>query len=228
MLLSSQILNRQDVVDEYHAGMRAAATAFDPRKAESFSERVLQPRLKRTHGSRSLLGYQATSSGMTICVGAEHRMETENSWDESSTIDDDLAKHVYRVQAKAGQPIRLIKTITYHTSRGVPARELADRCDRTLDRARYETLDEIFGKQRVWMDDFWARSDVEIDGQPDVQQAVRWNLYQLAQATGKQIVDRLFGSEDASRQIAAQASAILASRSGAAGRLVPFADPSRS
>src|SRR5690606_38947786 len=30
---------------------------------------------------------------------------------------------------------------------------------------------------------FWAESDVEVEGQPEVQQAVRWNLYQLGQAT---------------------------------------------
>jgi alpha,alpha-trehalose phosphorylase len=185
VLLSSQVLNRQDVADEYHAGMKAAAAAFDPRKAESFTDRVLQPRLKRNAGSRSLLGYQATSSGMTICVGVEHRLETENSWDETSSIEDDLAKHVYRVQAKAGQPIRLVKSVVYHTSRGVPARELADRCDRTLDRAKYESLDQVFGEQRKWLDDYWARSDVEIAGQPEVQQAVRWNLFQLAQATAR-------------------------------------------
>jgi alpha,alpha-trehalose phosphorylase len=185
ILLSSQILNRQDVADEYHAGMKAAAAAFDPRKAESFTQRVLQPTLKRNTGSRSLLGYQASSSGMTICVGAEHRIETENAWDETSSIEDDLAKHVYRVQAKAGQPTRLVKTIVYHTSRGVPARELADRCDRTLDRAAAETLDDVFDAQRAWLDDYWARSDVEIEGQPEIQQAVRWNLFQLAQATAR-------------------------------------------
>ncbi|MBY0175051.1 glycoside hydrolase family 65 protein [Curtobacterium herbarum] len=185
VLLSSQVLNRQDVADEYHAGMKAAAAAFDPRKAESFTDRVLQPRLKRNAGSRSLLGYQATSSGMTICVGVEHRLETENSWDETSSIEDDLAKHVYRVQAKAGQPIRLVKSVVYHTSRGVPARELADRCDRTLDRAKYESVEQVFGEQRKWLDDYWARSDVEVAGQPEVQQAVRWNLFQLAQATAR-------------------------------------------
>jgi alpha,alpha-trehalose phosphorylase len=190
VLLSSQILNRQDVKDEYHAGMRAAAgsgvvAAFDPRKAESFGDRVLEPQLKRNVGDRSLLGYQTASSGMTICVGVEHTMETENTWDVTSQIDDDLAKHVYRVQAKAGKPIRLIKRMTYHTSRGVPARELADRCDRTLDRAREHGVEELFVHQREWLDDFWARSDVEIAGHPDVQQAVRWNLFMLAQASAR-------------------------------------------
>ncbi|KQO63696.1 glycoside hydrolase family 65 protein [Curtobacterium sp. Leaf261] len=185
VLLSSQVLNRQDVSDEYHAGMRAAAASFDPRQAEAFQHRVLLPKLKRTVGSRSLLGYQTAESGMTIAVGVEHHLETENDWDVTSQIDDDLAKHVYRVAAKVGKPIRLVKTMTYHTSRGVPARELGDRCDRTLDRAAEMPIEQVFAHQREWMDDFWERSDVEIAGAPELQQAVRWNLFQLAQATAR-------------------------------------------
>ncbi len=38
-------------------------------------------------------------------------------------------------------------------------------------------------QQRAWLDDFWARSDVEVGGQPALQQAIRWNLFELAQAT---------------------------------------------
>ncbi|WP_396598672.1 glycoside hydrolase family 65 protein [Frigoribacterium sp. R86507] len=185
LLISSQILNRQDLGDQYHAGMRAAAEAFDPRKAESFEDRVLQPVLKRDGGTRAVLGYRTTNSGMTIAVGADHRIETDAEWDQSSQIDDDIAKHVYRVKAQAGQKVRLVKTISYHTSRGVPPRELADRCDRTLDRAGETPTSEIFAHQRSWLDDFWQRSDVQVAGQPEIQQAVRWNLFQLAQATAR-------------------------------------------
>ena len=185
VLLSSQVLNRQDIHDEYHSGMRAAAAAFDPRRGETLTERVLQPLLKRTQGPRSVLGYRTTNSGMTVAVGVEHHLETENEFQESSQIDDDLAKHVYRVRAKAGQPIRLTKLVTYHTSRGVPPRELGDRCDRTLDRAREVPVDDVFDAQREWLDDYWRRSDVAVDGHPEVQQATRWNLFQLAQATAR-------------------------------------------
>jgi alpha,alpha-trehalose phosphorylase len=184
VLLSSQILNRQDLGDEYHAGMRAAAS-FDPRKAESFAERVLQPVVKKIVGTRYILGYRTTNSGMTVAVGAEHALETENEWQQSSQIDDDLAKHVYRVKAKAGVPVRIVKTISYHTSRGVPPRELGDRCDRTLDRAREMPVDEIFQTQRAWLDDYWTRVDVSLSGHPILQQAIRWNLFQLAQATAR-------------------------------------------
>ncbi|RKH81571.1 glycoside hydrolase family 65 protein, partial [Corallococcus praedator] len=42
-----------------------------------------------------------------------------------------------------------------------------------------------YSEQRRWLDEFWSRADVEVDGQPEVQQAIRWNLFQLAQATGR-------------------------------------------
>ncbi|WP_139415618.1 glycoside hydrolase family 65 protein [Agromyces laixinhei] len=183
--ISSQILNRQDGRDEYRSGVPEVPSGFDPRKAEMFNERVLQPRVKRNEGGRHVLAYQTTNSGMTIAVGAEHEIATENRFTESSTIGDDLAKHIYRVQAKQGTPIRVTKIISYHTARSVPARELVDRCDRTLDRAAESGVAALFAQQRSWLDDFWARSDVEIEGQAAIQQATRWNLFQLAEATAR-------------------------------------------
>ncbi|MCU1404803.1 MAG: family 65 glycosyl hydrolase, partial [Glaciihabitans sp.] len=186
VVISSQILNRQDGIDEYHApAPRAGSKAFDPRKAESFTDRVLQPRFQRARGSRYILGYRTTNSMMTIAVGADHSITTQNEYDETSQIDDDLAKHVYRVRAKAGESIRVVKTLSYHTSRSVPTRELADRCDRTLDRANAEGADSFIDRQKEWLDEFWARTDVSITGEPVLQQAIRWNLFQLAQATSR-------------------------------------------
>ena len=42
-----------------------------------------------------------------------------------------------------------------------------------------------FAAQRQWLDAFWDRSDVVVHGQPAVQQAIRWNLFQVAQATAR-------------------------------------------
>ena len=92
---------------------------------------------------------------------------------------------VYRVDAKPGVPIKITKVASYHTSRGVPVRELVDRCRRTLDRTAEQGVEQQFADQRAWLDGYWERSDVEVVGQPAVQQAVRWNLFQLAQATAR-------------------------------------------
>ncbi len=183
--IASQILNRQDGQDEYHVPAASLGEGFDPRKAEAFAGRVLQPQTRWGDDERLVLSYRCTNSGMTLAVAADHRLETVDDWDVRTQVDDDLAKHVFRVDAKAGHTIRLTKVVTYHTSRGVPTRELVDRCRRTLDRVRAGGIEEQFAHQRTWLDDFWARSDVEIAGRPEIQQAVRWNLFQLAQATAR-------------------------------------------
>ncbi|MBI5160426.1 MAG: glycoside hydrolase family 65 protein [Micrococcales bacterium] len=185
LLISSQIRNRQDTPDEYQSGRRVERTVFDPRKGELLTDRVLQARLKRRSGGRCLLGYQTTNSGMTLAVAADHRLTTDNAWDESGTVEDDVAKQVYRVRARPGIPTTLTKLVAYHDSRGVPVSELADRCDRTLDRGWEAPVAQHFAEQRAWLDDYWERSDIRIADQPHVQQAVRWNLFQLAQATAR-------------------------------------------
>src|SRR5690606_16028938 len=79
----------------------------------------------------------------------------------------------------------LEKIVTYHSSKGVPVRELSDRCDRTLDRVSRQSVADLEAEQREWFDAFWASSDVQVGATPDIQQAVRFNLFCLAQATGR-------------------------------------------
>ncbi|NLG23504.1 MAG: glycoside hydrolase family 65 protein [Actinomycetales bacterium] len=185
IVISSQLLNRQDGFDEYHVRAAAMGEGLDPRKAEGFDRRVLDPQSHWAKGRRALLGYVCHESRMTLAVATEHVLETENPYTEESACENDSAKHVFRIEAKAGHPIHLEKWVTYHTSRGVPVRELSDRCLRTLDRVRQDGLEQLHAEQRAWLDDFWSRADVTTPGQPAVQQAIRWNLFQLAQASAR-------------------------------------------
>jgi alpha,alpha-trehalose phosphorylase len=185
VVISSQTLNRQDGRDEYHVKAAAMGAGVDPRKAETFEERVLDPQMKHTEDDRILLGYRCHNSTMTLAVGVDHEIETENSYTTHISADEDTGKMVYRIDAEPGKTITVTKVVSYHSSRGVPVRELADRCRRTLDRVKRQGAAQQLVDQRDWLDGFWARSDVEVDGQPEVQQAVRWNLFQLAQATGR-------------------------------------------
>ena len=188
VVISSQILNRQDGRDEYHTPQDAMG-AVDPRKAAAFNERVLLPRMSYANDDRMMLGYQCARSGMTLAVAADHRLETTDAYETVVRSEDDLAKMVFRVDATEGAKLRLEKVVSYHSSRGVPVRELSDRCDRTLDRARRYGVRRYEEQQREWFDDFWAATDVEIGGPGSdvaaVQQAVRFNLFSLAQASAR-------------------------------------------
>ncbi len=186
--ISSQLLNRQDGEDVYggHApNANPGRTTFDPRRAERIAERVLVPAEYWQDHGRSVLSYRTAGSGMTIAVACDHLIETENPVSERVQVDPDIAKNVFRVNARAGVPIRLTKLVAYHTSETAPARELVDRCRRTLDRVGGQGADRLFQEQAEWLAGFWERSDVRVAGHDDLQQAVRWCLFQLAQAAAR-------------------------------------------
>jgi alpha,alpha-trehalose phosphorylase len=199
--VSSQILNRQDGEDEYHVPSKAMGEGVDdPRRATRMTRRVLQPIVHEgdPETARVKLGYRCVDSGMTLAVAADHEFATANPYEVIVRTDDDLAKVVYRVDAEPGVTISLTKFVSYHTSRGVPPRELLDRCSRTLDRASAVGIDGLRAAQTEWLADFWARSDVTVEDLPDtaaeeavagvghgLQQALRWNLFQVAQASAR-------------------------------------------
>ncbi len=186
VVLSSQIVNRQDGGSDYHSPSKAAALeGFDPRRSSQFGWRVLQPDQNWASGTRMLLGFRATNSGMTTAVAADHEFETDNPYEVSTHTDPDVAKSVFRIEARQGEPIRLRKAVAYHTSRGVIVSELVDRAMRNLDRVRNLGFEHFERLQREWLDQFWDDADVEIGGRPAIQQAVRWCLFQLAQATAR-------------------------------------------
>ncbi|WP_188781087.1 glycoside hydrolase family 65 protein [Marmoricola endophyticus] len=185
IVISSQLLNRQDGKDEYHVESAAMGEGVDPRKAQGFEERVLLPRLSYAEDDRMALGYMCSRSKMTVAVAADHLLSSDEPVEKITRHEQDLAKTVFRAELHEGNTIRVDKLVAYHSSRGVPARELSDRCDRTLDRARSHGAAYYQAEQREWFADFWSNADVEVEGQPEIQQATRFNLFQLAQASAR-------------------------------------------
>ncbi len=185
VVVSSQLLNRQDGEDEYHVKAAALGEGMDPRRSRKFGHRVLEPRLQREDGNETVLGYRCANSEMTLACGTRHHIDTSCQVEVTTEVGADLAKTVFTVRATPGDPIKITKLVSYHSSNGVPAEELADRCSRTLHRAEADGIEQIVVDQRQWLDEFWASSDIELRGDERAQQALRWNLFQLAQASAR-------------------------------------------
>jgi alpha,alpha-trehalose phosphorylase len=182
LVISSRVVNHQDVRPEDES-----PAALDPRLAKTFTQRVLNADVVEHDDTRLLYGYRTTNSGMTLGFGVDHVIDTENPTRTEVSAAGDLGKLVLTVDAQPGNPVRITKFAAFHTSRSVPSRELVDRAGRTLDRAMGEGFERLVEEQREHLDRFWERADVRVvaphDGDGAVQQAVRWNLFQLAQAT---------------------------------------------
>lgn len=158
----------------------------DPRLARKLSPEVLRNQFAEGADGQLLLGYQTARSGMTLALAAHHVVETAADHRTSTNADGVSSDFVVTVDAYAGCTVSLTKFVTYQSSRRVPARELGERCVRGVERARRDGFEEFVARQRHHMDLFWDRADVVVDSHRDpirVQQAIRWNLFQLAQAS---------------------------------------------
>ncbi len=212
LTISSLIVNRQDLgrvrgklPTPPLAPIPGAPPLTDPRKSEIFTERTLIPGPTVQVGTRSIMSFRVKNSGMVLGVGAEHHLDVGDgngdiagmlappphhgsngeAWQKRVQVTDDRARHVFQGRARAGRTVRLVKTVAYHTSTTATETEMIDRCTATLDRIAAEPLEERWQDQRDFLDDFWNRSDVEVDAETRVQQAIRWNLFQVVQAAAR-------------------------------------------
>lgn len=174
------------------SGGSGSLDRFDPRQSSALGD-VLKAVDQSTQGRRATLEYRVAESGMTLACAIDHEVTVQGpsadgpwpAFDEHCEVDPERGKLVVSLDAVAGTTIRIDKFATYHSSRSVSTGQLADRCDRTLDRALRLGWDGLATSQRAWFDRMWLSSDVVIEGNPVVQQAVRWSLFQLLQATAR-------------------------------------------
>ncbi len=156
----------------------------DPRRSESLGD-VLVCEGHESTGSRGVLRYATSASGMTLACGIDHHVTADVEIDVDGVTDRARAKTVFFADLGPGQSLVIEKVAAYATSRSAPSMRLADRVNRVLDRALERGYDDLAAEQADWFARFWEAGDVVIEDNPVVQQAVRWSLFQLVQASAR-------------------------------------------
>lgn len=181
------------ISSKMHYDPSARASEGDPRLAKGFKERVLLPQQHYIKDRRIVLSHITRNSQMTIACGIDHWFETVCSYDNNSRCSEDDGEVVFSADAQLGVPIRLVKYMTYHTSGHSPTTQLCERAERSLDRAISHGFENLLVSQRQYLDGFWHRSDIQIEGHPScpdetpdaIQQALRFNLFHILQASAR-------------------------------------------
>jgi alpha,alpha-trehalose phosphorylase len=163
----------------------SAGAGEDPRAARTLGDRVLVPIEGSAAGERVLLSFRTTNSEMGLVCGMEHVIETDCAFTSECGYEENAGKVLYALDAEPGHTIRITKYIVYFGSEWATLGELRDRATISLSRGVRRGMSEMLAEQRAYMDDFWERSDVETGPDVSVQQAVRWNLFQLLQAAAR-------------------------------------------
>jgi alpha,alpha-trehalose phosphorylase len=172
--VTSSVINRQDQPVEDHS-------AHDPRRAGRHAGRVLLP-LRLDGGDGSLrLSWEAAESRQRVGIAVDHWTSAGHQ-PFATLVDQDDSSVRYVLAVGADEPFRLEKSVNYAAGRGVQdsGQDPAEAAE-----AGVRPVQDIFAESEAHYREYWATSDIVVDGQPELQQAIRWNLFQLAQATAR-------------------------------------------
>jgi alpha,alpha-trehalose phosphorylase len=166
----------------------------DPRLARDFAGRVLHPRANYSKDRRIVLCHMTRSSRLTLTCASDHTLETACPYTFKAFHAGDFGQVAFAIEARSGCPIHLTKYTVYQTAKTVSVEELCDRTEWTMDRVTTQGFRQLLTAQERYLDDFWRRSDVQVkDVREDrtklstlrVQQAIRFNLFQILQASAR-------------------------------------------
>jgi alpha,alpha-trehalose phosphorylase len=94
----------------------------------------------------------------------------------------DLGRLMIAAEVGAGEELHLVKYLGYGWSSQRSRPALIDQVSGALAAAKLGGWDGLLEEQRRFLDSFWEGADVEVDGDVEIQQAVRFGLFHIVQA----------------------------------------------
>jgi len=171
LVVQSDLLANEPV--EHRAGDPRVAAALDSPLVSDFAW---------AEGSRAVLAHHTRHSELRMAAGMDHELVAGEGVRTGIHAEGDLARFTVAVDVPAGGALRLTKYLGYGWSaqRSVPA--LRAQVDAALAGARQTGWEGLLAEQRAFLDDFWEAADIEVDGDEELQQALRFGLFHILQA----------------------------------------------
>jgi alpha,alpha-trehalose phosphorylase len=156
----------------------------DPRAA-AILEAPLVPEQQGHNSTRAVLIHQTRRSQLRVGAGMDHVVHHPGEGPVSMVCEESLARFTVATRLMPGESIRLVKFLAYGWSsqRSLPA--IRAQVEAALMAVRQTGWDGLCASQRAYLDDFWDRSDVELTGDDEIQQAVRFALFHVLQASAR-------------------------------------------
>ena len=156
----------------------------DPRSAAELRN-VLAPCLSTRHDHRVVLAHRTRRSDIAVAAGMDHEIEVEDHPKSLTQVDEDLGRVTVSALLEPGRTLTITKYVSYHWSSAQSVEWLRDQVDASLESAIAEGFDGLLAAQRRALDAWWHVADVEIEGDDEVQQGLRFALFQMIQASAR-------------------------------------------
>lgn len=155
----------------------------DPRVGSGLHGRVLDVTHREANGAVMALSQRTRKSGMALACAVTHHLSTPSIIQaEASEL---ATQTTFHTTINTGQSVRLDKFIVYVSTQDSTESDLISRASQAADEAFNTGFDAIQAAHSAYVGEFWARADVQIEGDPALQQGVRLNMFHLLQSVGR-------------------------------------------
>lgn len=132
--------------------------------------------------SAALLIHRTEQSGLRIGAAMDHIVEGTSAVRVlTETFPDEARVNIIDV-LEPGQCLRFVKLVAYGWSSARSQPAIRDQVAAAVLAAHTAGWDRLVAEQRQYLDDFWATADVELEGDAELQQGLRFAQFHLLSA----------------------------------------------
>jgi alpha,alpha-trehalose phosphorylase len=168
------------VQSELLANEQLPPSGADPRVASALKDPLSQEYYDAA-GTAVVLVHQTKRSGLRVGAAMDHLLQCPSPVQTESRGFEDGGLVTVATVLQPGQKLRVIKFVAYGWSGARSLPSVRDQVWAALSTVRQAGWETLLAEQRKFLDRFWDRADVELDGDPEVQQAVRFALFHVFQ-----------------------------------------------
>jgi alpha,alpha-trehalose phosphorylase len=169
------------VQSELLANEQLPAPSGDPRVA-AVLENPLVDEYHNTAGTAVVLVHSTRHSQIRVGAAIGHQIDGPDGVLTESRAFSDGGHVTAAIKLQPGQKLTMIKYVSYGWSHERSLPGVRDQVWAALTAARQTGWDGLLADQRAYLDTFWHNADVELDGDAEIQQAVRFGLFHVLQA----------------------------------------------
>jgi alpha,alpha-trehalose phosphorylase len=169
------------VQSELVANEDVPAQTDDPRAAAAM-ERPLEAVDQTVTEHGAVLVHRTRASKLQMAAAMAHVVKGPDDLDLDVELVPDWARLTAVCTLEPGATLTLDKAIAYGWSEVRTQQAMRDQVSGAVAAARLTGFEGLLAEQRDYLDEFWDGADVEVDGDPEIQQAVRFGLFHVLQA----------------------------------------------
>ncbi|MDE3131737.1 MAG: glycoside hydrolase family 65 protein, partial [Acidobacteriota bacterium] len=166
---------------ELIANEQVPSAVADPRAGSTPAKPLLSERHEATD-TRAVLVHRTASSGLRVAAAMRHDLHGPDRMESSVETFPDIGRLMVTASLEPGETLRIVKYLAYGWSRVRSTPALLDQVSAALSEAHLTGWDGLCSEQRKYMNAFWSRADVELEGDAELQQACRFGLFHVVQA----------------------------------------------